>query len=475
MALRLPALGELTHESDHLHVLVRGRAEHRARHTGLLVGQEPLRHLLRSSHQPVRGVVAKVVVDRLHPTGLAKVQRHAVAQVAVVGADEAGRHEGERQGPRAVPTEPSPTLADMETISFARGVPAPECLPVEELADCARAALERDGKTLLSYGPVGGYAPLREWIAERHGVDPARVLVTNGSLQGFVFLAQQLRGGRVLVEGPTYDRPLKILASLGFDVVPLAMDDEGLDPDALERELRAGPKPAFLYTIPTFQNPSGRTLSTERRRRLVELARAHELLVLEDDPYGLVRYEGEAPPSLFELEGGDLVAYSSSFSKTIAPGIRVGYLVLPEALETELEAIAVSTYITPVLLSQGTVFEFLRRGNFEPNLERVRGLLGARRDTMLAALERDLPDGAHWSRPEGGYFLWLDLPGEADAMELLARAREAGVVFEAGAGFFPEGRGGESSARLAFSFVSLEEIDEGVARLAALVPSAATV
>ncbi|MDX6509627.1 MAG: 2-aminoadipate transaminase, partial [Gaiellaceae bacterium] len=187
----------------------------------------------------------------------------------------------------------------METISFARGIPAPECLPVEELADCAKAALERDGKTLLSYGPVGGYAPLREWIAARHGVDPARVLVTNGSLQGFVFLAQQLRGGRVLVEGPTYDRPLKILASLGVEVVPLAMDDEGLDPDALERELGADPKPAFLYTIPTFQNPSGRTLSTERRRRLVQLAREHELLVLEDDPYGLVRYEGEAPPSLF--------------------------------------------------------------------------------------------------------------------------------------------------------------------------------
>ena len=364
----------------------------------------------------------------------------------------------------------------MEAISFARGVPAPECLPVEELADCAKAALERDGRTLLSYGPVGGYAPLREWIAERHGVDPGRVLVTNGSLQGFVFLAQQLRGaGRVLVEGPTYDRPLKILASLGFDVVPLAMDDEGLDPEALERELRAGPKPAFLYTIPTFQNPSGRTLSTERRRRLVELARAHELLVLEDDPYGLVRYEGEAQPSLFELEGGDFVAYSSSFSKTIAPGIRVGYFVLPQALETELEAVAVSTYITPVLLSQGTVFEFLRRGNLEPNLERVRGLLGARRDAMLAALERDLPDGARWSRPEGGYFLWLDLPGETDASELLARAREAGVVFEVGPGFFPGGRGGESSARLAFSFVSLEEIDEGVARLAALMPSAAAV
>src|SRR5436190_23257441 len=154
----------------------------------------------------------------------------------------------------------------MATISFARGVPAPECLPDQELADCARAALERDGHTILSYGPSPGYAPLREWIAERHGVEPGRVFVTNGSLQGFVFLAQRLAPGRrVLVERPTYDRPLKILRDLGAEVVQLPMDDEGLDPDALESALQTGAKPAFLYTIPTFQNPSGRTRSEERR------------------------------------------------------------------------------------------------------------------------------------------------------------------------------------------------------------------
>src|SRR5918911_2767308 len=196
----------------------------------------------------------------------------------------------------------------MATISFARGVPAPECLPVEELADCARAAILRDGHAVLSYGPGAGWGPLREWLGERHGVASSRVLLTSGSLQGFVFLAQHLaRGARVLVERPTYDRPLKILAGLGAQVDALPMDDEGLDPDALERALANGPKPAFLYTIPTFQNPSGRTLSAERRRRLVELARVHDLLVLEDDPYGLVRYDGHAQPSLFELDGGERV------------------------------------------------------------------------------------------------------------------------------------------------------------------------
>ena len=344
----------------------------------------------------------------------------------------------------------------MDTISFARGVPAPECIPVEELADCARAAIERDGTTVLSYGPVGGYGPLREWIAERHGVDSARVLVTNGSLQGIAFLADRFAGASVLVERPTYDRPLKLLAARGVDVTAVAMDDEGLDLDALAHALEDGPKPAFLYTIPTFQNPSGRTLSTERRERLVELARTRDLLVLEDDPYGLVRFDGEAPPTLFDLNGGERVVYSSSFSKTIAPGLRVGYFVLPAALDAELEAIAVSTYITPVLLGQATVFEFLRRGNFEPNLERVRALLGARRDAMLDALDSELPS-ASWSRPQGGYFVWLELPG--DVPDVPGLALVPGTDFG----------GGRNSARLAFSYVSPDEIREGVRRLAAAV------
>ncbi|MFL6029163.1 MAG: PLP-dependent aminotransferase family protein [Gaiellaceae bacterium] len=350
----------------------------------------------------------------------------------------------------------------MDTISFARGVPAPECIPVAELADCARAAIERDGTTVLSYGPVAGYQPLREWIAERHGVEASRVLVTNGSLQGIAFLADHFAGRRVLVEAPTYDRPLKLLAARGVEVTPVAMDDEGLDPDALERALAEGEKPAFLYTIPTFQNPSGRTLTTDRRRRLVQLAREHDLLVLEDDPYGLVRYEGEAPPTLFELEGGERVAYSSSFSKTVAPGLRVGYFVLPQALDAELEAIAVSTYITPVLLGQATVYEFLRRGNFDPNLKRVRDLLRARRDAMLETLEQELR-GATWSRPEGGYFVWLELPHELSEIP--------GVTFVAGTDF----GGAPKTMRLAFSFVSPDEIREGVRRLAAAVEAPVSV
>jgi DNA-binding transcriptional MocR family regulator len=346
-------------------------------------------------------------------------------------------------------------------ISFARGAPASECLAVEELADCARAAIERDGAAVLGYGPGGGYGPLREWIAARHGVEPGRVLLTNGSLQGFVYLCEQLLPGRVLVEAPTYDRPLKILARLGAEVVPVLQDEDGLVVEAVE-----GPA-AFLYVIPTFQNPSGRTLPLERRHALAALAR-DGLLILEDDPYGLVRFEGEPLPSVFELAAGENVIYASSFSKTVAPGLRVGYMVLPPQLVAPIEELAVSTTISPVLVGQATVMELIRRGGFEPNLERVQGLLRERRDAMLAALAACMPEDARWSRPAGGYFLWLDLAG-VDTAELLDRSLAAGVAFVKGTDFFVSG--GESSARLAYSFASPAEIGEGVQRLASLVPA----
>jgi len=244
------------------------------------------------------------------------------------------------------------------------------------------------------------------------------------------------------------------------------MDEEGLIPD----ELPEGDF-AFLYTIPTFQNPSGRTLSVERRRRLADLARERGLLVLEDDPYGLVRYDGEPLPSVFELAGGEQIAYCSSFSKTVAPGLRVGWYVLPAQLAADIEALAVSTYISPPYLTQATVLELLRRDDFLPNLERINGLLRARRDAMLDALAREMPDDASWTRPEGGYFVWLELPSGPSSAELLVEAEEAGVTFVKGTDFFADGEG-EHALRLAFSFVSPDEIAEGVARLAALVRAA---
>jgi 2-aminoadipate transaminase len=343
----------------------------------------------------------------------------------------------------------------VEPISLARGVPAPECLALEELADCARAAIERDGATALNYGPAGGYAPLREWIADRHRVKPERVVLTNGSLQGFRFLAELLSPtGTVIVEAPTYDRPLKILAELEAEVICVPLDEEPT--------VNGG---AFLYTIPTFQNPTGRTLSHDRRKHLAKLAKGG-LLVLEDDPYGLVRFEGKPEPTVFELTRGENVVYSSSFSKTVAPGLRVGYFVLPSALAERVVAAATASYITPALLSQATVYEFLRRGSLEPNLERINGLLRKRRDAMVSALERHLPE-ATWTVPEGGYFVWVELPSAIAASDL----RAEGVTFVPGSDFFC-GPGGENALRLAFSYESPSAIEEGVHRLASAVRAA---
>jgi DNA-binding transcriptional MocR family regulator len=346
-----------------------------------------------------------------------------------------------------------------KVISFARGVPAPECLAVDDLAECARAALERDGKTILSYGSGAGYTPLRELIGEWFGVAPSRVVVTNGSLNGFVLLAQQLgRGKTVFVEYPTYDRAIKILLASGASVSAIAMDENGLVPEEIENQMRLNQNAGFLYTIPTFQNPTGQTLSEPRRQQIVALAEQQNLLLFEDDPYSLIRFEGQALPALFDLTGKKSI-YSSSFSKTIAPGLRVGWFILPEELAEDLTEAATSSYITPVLLAQATVHEFITRGLFEPNLQRINGLLKSRRDAMLGALDKHFA-GATWTKPHGGFFIWLTLPTGTVAKDVIDRAE--GVTAVAG----PDFGGPENTMRLAYSFVSPDEIETGVERLA---------
>lgn len=377
--------------------------------------------------------------------------------------------------PTPTTTRSSRNLGDVPhpPISFARGAPSPDLIPAAELAECAYAVAQREGARIFAYGPGGGYGPLREWVAERHGVSTERVVLTIGGLQGFVFYAaEQLARapGRVLVEAPSYDRPLKILAREGVEIVALEMDDQGIDPDALDEELRSrSDRPSFLYTIPTFQNPSGRTLSAERRARLADVVREHGLAVLEDDPYGLVRFEGDPEARLLELEGGEFVTYTSSFSKTVAPGVRSGYFVLPEAHAAAFEERAVSTYISPPFLPEAVVHEFIARGRFEPNLAHVCGELRARRDAMLDALREHAPNGVSWSHPVGGYFVWVDLDG-ADSTALAAAAEREGVAFVPGPGFFPKGSGGgTSSARFAYSYETPERIAEGVERLMRLL------
>ena len=349
-----------------------------------------------------------------------------------------------------------------QMISFARGVPAPECLAADDLAECARAAVERDGKTILSYGSGAGYAPLRELLGEWFKVPASRIVLTNGSLNGFVLLAQQLgRGRSVLVEYPTYDRAIKILVESGATVAAVAMDEDGIVPEELENKLRLNPNPGFLYTIPTFQNPTGQTLSEPRRKLIVSLAEQQNLVLFEDDPYSLIRFEGEPLPALFDLTDKKSI-YSSSFSKTIAPGLRVGWFILPEELAVDLTEAATSSYITQVLLAQATVHEFITRGLFEPNLQRINGLLKARRDAMLSALDKYF-SGATWTKPNGGFFTWVTLPEGTVAKDVIDRAE--GVTAVAG----PDFGGPANTMRLAYSFVSPDEIETGVERLAAAI------
>lgn len=364
----------------------------------------------------------------------------------------------------------------MSTIAFARGVPSPDILPVAELADCAKYVIENDGTRVLNYGHSFGYPPLREWLAEQHGVTPERVALTVGALGGFNVLARQLFSGEMasrgaVVEAPTYDRTILALRGVGAELSAVAVTEDGLDLDNLERLLSADPAPRLLYVIPTFQNPSGRTHTEDERRAVVELAQARGVTVFEDDPYRLVRYEGEDVPSLFELSGDNGVVFASSFSKTAAPGLRVGYLIVPENIIAPLQEALATMYISPPMLPQAAIYELIRRGLFEPALERTRAELKARRDAMLEALERSMPDGTSWSHPQGGYFLWVDLPAGVKVAPLLEQAKAAEVTFVSGTDFFIDGSG-EEALRLAFSYPSVAEIHEGVDRLGRLVGDA---
>jgi DNA-binding transcriptional MocR family regulator len=342
----------------------------------------------------------------------------------------------------------------------------PSLLPLEELADCAATALTADGKRILSYDSGAGYAPLRELIGEWLGVDPARVVLTNGSLHGLALVATAVSRSRpVVAEYPVADRSERVFHAAGAVLASVDVRDDGLAADQLRQLLTEYLRPALVYTIPAFHNPTGALMSLARRRVVVELIAARngvlreDILLLEDDSYGLTRFEGERLPSLLEVSGG-ATGYLSSFSTTVAPGLRVGWLVLPDALAGQIAAAANATYISPVQLGQATVYEFIRRGSFEAHLGRLREALRLRRDTLVEALGEHFPDG-EWTVPGGGFFLWLRLPVGTDSRVLLERAAvrfgEPGTAFSSTA----------NNIRLSFAAVSPDELASGIERLAA--------
>jgi 2-aminoadipate transaminase len=348
------------------------------------------------------------------------------------------------------------------TISFARGAPSLDIVDVEGLSDAAQQAFREDAAGTVAYGTSVGYVPLREWIAERHGVEVEQVLVTNGSMQADAFLFELLvaPGDAVVVERPTYDRTLLNLRQRGADIHMVELETDGIDVDAIAA-LDAAPKLAHI--IPNFQNPAGYTLSADKRTRLLALAAERDFTIFEDDPYVAIRFEGETLPTMLEHDEAGKVVYASSFSKTVCPGIRVGYLVGPQAVIKQVQTLATNTYISPNMVAQSIVNQFCRSGRLDRAIETVKEALRARRDTLVEALERDLPD-ARFTPPQGGYFMWVELPEGTDVAALEGAAKERGVVFVKGTDFLLEG--GENTLRLAYSGVTPDEIAEGVSRLA---------
>lgn len=353
-------------------------------------------------------------------------------------------------------------------INLTRGVPPPEVFPISDLIRCGEAALRRDGSVLLQYGRSPGYAPLREWLGQQHGCGPEGVLVGNGSLEVLSFVAQKLvpPGSRVFTECPCYDRAIKLFRRVGAEVVGIPMEPDGINLTALEAELKRG-LPALVYTIPDFQNPLGVTTSLAKRRRLVALAEQYGFWIVEDGSYRLLRYWGADVPALRSLSPAR-VLHTSSFSKTLAPGLRLGYLVGPARMITELAAWAVDTYIGPVYPTQGMVAEYCRRGLLAPNIERLKEVYRPRLEASVDALGKHLPHGT-WFKPEGGFFVAGFLPeGFRPMPDLLAHADQAGLKLTDGRDFFPRPEDGVRFLRVPFCSLTPDEIEEAIARLARL-------
>jgi 2-aminoadipate transaminase len=351
------------------------------------------------------------------------------------------------------------------TISFARGAPSLDIVDVEGLREASQQAFDKDPAGTVGYGTSVGYVPLREWIAEQHGVAVEQVLVTNGSMQADAFLFQLLvnPGDPVVLESPTYDRTLLNLRNREADIHMVDLETDGIDTAAFRTLLETGVRPKLAHIIPNFQNPAGYTLSAAKRSELLALAAEYDFTIFEDDPYVAIRFEGEALPTMREQDEAGKVVYASSFSKTVCPGIRVGYLVGPQALIKQIQGIATNTYISPNMVAQSIVNQFARSGRMDGAIQTVKTALRERRDTLVAALERELPE-ARFSPPSGGYFMWVELPQGVSVADLEVAAKERDVLFVKGTDFLLEG--GENTLRLAYSGVTPEQIDEGITRLA---------
>lgn len=375
-----------------------------------------------------------------------------------------------------------------DIISFAGGLPAPELFPLEQCEAAACRLLHEHGATALQYGPTEGYLPLRRFICERMGrygikAEPSNILITSGSQQALDLVGKMLinPGDRVLVEEPTYLGALQAWNAYQADYVSVPQDDNGLRTELLEGALRVGPK--FMYILPNFQNPSGTTLCLERRFDLVRLSNKYGIPLVEDDPYGALRFEGEHLPPLVALDAdyqtgaapnghgymeGNVI-YLGTFSKTLAPGLRLGWVVAPVEVVDQLVMMKQGTDLQTSSFDQMLAYEMVKDGFMDEHIRTIRRVYRERRDVMLAALERYFPEGCSWTHPEGGLFLWTRVPEWIDTSDLMAEAVQAKVAYVPGSAFYPDPAHGRNTMRLNFSNAEPVQMEEGMRRLGNLL------
>ncbi len=367
-----------------------------------------------------------------------------------------------------------------EVISFAGGLPAPDVFPVEEFTAACEIVLKEWGAEALQYGTTEGYKPLREMIARhtaRYGISVLEdnILITSGSQQALDLIGKVFinPGDRILVEEPTYLGALQAWNAYGAEYVTVPMDENGMITDELENALRSGVK--FIYVLPNFQNPTGVTLSLERRKQLIEIADHYGVPIIEDDPYGQLRYEGENIPSIVNLDNeyrkngsgeyGGNVIYLSTFSKTLAPGLRLAWVVAPIPVIRKLVQAKQGADLHTATFNQIVAYEVGRGGFLDRHIWLIRRVYGERRNIMLDAMEELFPPGVQWTKPQGGLFLWGMLPKGMDSAEIFKVAVSRNVAFVPGTSFYALG-GGENTMRLNFSYSNPDQIQTGIERLA---------
>ncbi|WP_454711071.1 aminotransferase-like domain-containing protein [Cupriavidus nantongensis] len=353
-----------------------------------------------------------------------------------------------------------------EVISFAGGLPSPASFPVAAMEAATARVFADNPQAALQYAATEGYLPLREFVARRHDVGVERVLITTGSQQALDLIAKVMidPGSKVMVETPSYLGALQAFSLFEPEFVSIPSDDKGLLPEALTPELTAGAR--FLYALPNFQNPTGRRLPLERRQALVARAQQLGVLLVEDDPYGALSYTGDQLPSLLSMNP-DGVIYMGSFSKILAPGMRLGYVIAPPELHFKLcQAKQASDLHTPTF-TQRVAYETVRDGLLDTHIPTIRELYGKQCQTMLDALKRHMPEGVSWNTPEGGMFIWMELPEGLDSMAILEEAVKRNVAYVPGAPFYANNPK-RNALRLAFVTVPAERIEQGVAILGEL-------